>query len=172
MSISLDVHPDFRVLAFTAVLAMKTGVTAGIAPGLAVFRRSQNPAMRVGAPTAISSGSGTRLGSSLLVVQFALSLVVVFAGVLLTRTLRNLETLDPAAYLYLPQVPKVPGGVTFDRIQGPETDSALLGTGRPTGLGTRCAAGDHRTLHRHVCFLVARADASEFFALPLRCQCE
>jgi predicted permease len=95
MSIKIDIHPDLRVLLFTAMLAVLTGLVAGIAPAVGVFRRNQNPSVRGGASNAINSGSGTRIGRVLMVFQFALSLVVVFAGVLLTQTLRNLETLDP-----------------------------------------------------------------------------
>jgi predicted permease len=95
MSVTIDVYPDLRVLGFTALLAVITGIAAGIAPAIGVFRQSQNPALKAGAPAALNSRTGTLLGRALIVLQFALSLVVVFAGVLLTRTLRNLETLDP-----------------------------------------------------------------------------
>lgn len=95
MSITLDVHPDLRVLAFTLVLALMTGLSAGIAPAIGAARRNQSPALRAGSPKAMDSRSGSLLGRALTVMQVALSLVVVFAAVLLARTLRNLETLDP-----------------------------------------------------------------------------
>jgi predicted permease len=95
MSISLDVHPDLRVLAFTSLLAIITGIVAGLAPAIVVARRNQSPALRIGTSQTMGSGAGSRLGRALTVMQVALSLVVVFAAVLLTRTLNNLETLDP-----------------------------------------------------------------------------
>jgi predicted permease len=95
MSITLDVYPDLRVLGFTSLLALMTGLAAGMAPAIGAARRNQSPALRAGAPKAMDSRSGNRLGRALTVMQVALSFVVVFAAVLLARTLRNLETLDP-----------------------------------------------------------------------------
>jgi predicted permease len=95
MSISLDVHPDLRVLAFTSLLALLTGIAAGLAPAIGAARRNQSPALRTGTSTTIDSRAGIRLGPALTVMQVALSLVVVLAAVLLTRTLDNLEALDP-----------------------------------------------------------------------------
>jgi predicted permease len=95
MSITLDVHPDLRVLGFTSLLAFLTGIGAGIAPAIAAARRKQGPGLRAGSPNAIDSRGGSRLGRALTVLQVALSLVVVVAAVLLARTVRNLETLDP-----------------------------------------------------------------------------
>ncbi len=95
MSISLDVHPDLRVLAFTSAIALVTGIAAGIAPAIAAARKDQSPALRTGNAPAMGSRGSFRLGRALTATQVALSLVVVFAAVLLVRTLRNLETLDP-----------------------------------------------------------------------------
>jgi predicted permease len=95
MSITLDVHPDLRVLGFTSLLALMTGIAAGIAPAIGAARQNQSPALRAGSPNAMDSRSGSHLGRALTIMQVALSLVVVFSAVLLARTLRNLETLDP-----------------------------------------------------------------------------
>ena len=95
MSITLDVHPDLRVLGFTSLLALMSGIAAGIAPAIGAVRPNQSPALRAGSPKALNSNSGSHLGRALTVMQVALSLVVVFAAVLLAQTLRNLETLDP-----------------------------------------------------------------------------
>jgi predicted permease len=95
MSITLDVHPDLRVLAFTSLLALMSGIAAGIAPAIAAARPNQSPALRAGSPKAMDSNSGGYLGRALTVMQVALSLVVVSAALLLAQTLRNLEALDP-----------------------------------------------------------------------------
>jgi predicted permease len=95
MAIALDVSPDARVLSFTGILAVATGIAAGIAPVARVLRSNQSSAVNANAPRTMHSGSGARLGRGLMTVQLALSLVVVFAAVLLTRTFRNLQTLDP-----------------------------------------------------------------------------
>jgi predicted permease len=94
MSITLDVHPDSRVLAFNLTLALITGIIAGMAPAIGATRKRQSPALRTGFNT-MESRTKSKLGRGLTVIQVALSLVVVLAAVLLIRTLRNLETLDP-----------------------------------------------------------------------------
>jgi predicted permease len=95
MSITLDVHPDLRVLGFTSLLALTTGLAAGIAPAIGAVRRNQSPALRASPQRAMDSRCGGHIGTALTVMQVALSLAVVFAAVLLARTLHNLETLDP-----------------------------------------------------------------------------
>ncbi len=54
MSITLDVHPDLRVLSFTLVLAFMVGLSAGIAPAIGAARRNQGPALRTGYPKAMA----------------------------------------------------------------------------------------------------------------------
>src|SRR5262249_39263357 len=72
MSISLDVDPDQRVLAFTSLLALITGIAAGLAPAVGAARRNQSPALRTGSPKSLDSRSGSRLGRVLTVMQVAL----------------------------------------------------------------------------------------------------
>lgn len=95
MSVTLDVTPDRRILAFSACLSLIAGIAAGLAPALQAARKDQSPALRAGSPRLAHSGSQSRLGRGLVVGQIALSLVVVFAAALLMRTFRNLETMDP-----------------------------------------------------------------------------
>jgi predicted permease len=95
MAIHLDVHPDLRVFGFTSLLALAAGVGAGIVPAVGALRKDQSSPLRKGSLQVMSARSEARLGSVLIVAQIALSMVVVFAAVLLLRTLRNLETFDP-----------------------------------------------------------------------------
>jgi predicted permease len=95
MSITLDVHPDLRVLGFTSMLALMAGVAAGITPAMSLLRKNRQPMPRAGTSNAMNSRLVSRAGPALTVTQIALSLLVVLAAVLLTRTLRNLETVDP-----------------------------------------------------------------------------
>jgi predicted permease len=94
MSITLDVRPDLRVLAFTSLLGVITGIAAGIAPAIGVLRKNQSPALG-GSFHTMTPRTGIRLCRILTVMQIALSLVVVVGAALLARTLRNLESLDP-----------------------------------------------------------------------------
>ncbi|HUH61637.1 MAG TPA: ABC transporter permease, partial [Terracidiphilus sp.] len=95
MSITLDVHPDPRVLVFTTLVALLTGIGSGLAPAIGAARKDQSKALRAGPASAMDTRTGSRLGRALTAGQIALSLVVVFCATLLVRTLRNLETLDP-----------------------------------------------------------------------------
>jgi predicted permease len=91
---SLDLTPDWRVLAFTATLATLTCLVFGLAPALQAARTSPGEAMK-------SSGRSTTAGRqwlgvrrALVVSQVALSLVLLVGALLFVRTLRNLQTVD------------------------------------------------------------------------------
>ena len=89
--VTLNVHPDLRVLAFTLLIALTTGIAFGMAPALRATRPTASP----GSSRVTTTRTGRSLGRALVVVQVALSLVLVVGAGLLIRTLRNLETLDP-----------------------------------------------------------------------------
>ena len=92
---SIDVHLplDFRLLAFTAGLSLMTGILFGVAPAFRITRIEPGAAMKSGA---FAAGPGRRLtlGRTLVVVQVALSLLLVSGAGLLARTLWNLLQLD------------------------------------------------------------------------------
>ncbi len=80
---------DARVLAFTAVVALLTGILTGAVPAWQLARRDLTPALKAGA------GEGryqrSRLRSALLVAQVALTVVLIVGAGLFTRSLRNVE---------------------------------------------------------------------------------
>ena len=81
----VEIHPDWRVLFFTLLLALGTGVVFGLAPALHAARCSLNSTLK--AEGAWSRGS--RMRDVLVVAQFALSLVLLIgAGLLLHSTIR------------------------------------------------------------------------------------
>jgi predicted permease len=92
LSMDLDVHPDVRVLVFTAALCVVTGILFGLAPAFRGSRVSLSPALLTRGPGAdpFSSRGRLSLGKALVVVQVAVSLVLVVGAGLLVRTLRNL----------------------------------------------------------------------------------
>ena len=82
---------DVRIIAFTAAVALLTGVAAGVAPALQL-RRDLTPALKAGA------GEGryqhSRLRSALLIGQVALTMVLIVGAGLFARSLRNVEGQD------------------------------------------------------------------------------
>jgi len=88
----LDLHPDARALAFTAALALLTGVLFGLAPAMRSARASLTPALST------RGSAGTRgafsTGKALVIAQVALSLVLLIGAGLFVETLRNLRSQD------------------------------------------------------------------------------
>lgn len=84
---------DLTVLAFTCVTALVVGVIFSLAPLAEVFRISPATALQQGG-RGVSGGVQHRIRSFLVVVQIALSVVLLVAAGLLTRTFINLQQLD------------------------------------------------------------------------------
>ncbi|HEY6945586.1 MAG TPA: ABC transporter permease [Candidatus Acidoferrum sp.] len=94
----IDTRPDARVLAFTLGIALLTGILFGIAPAFRGSRINVAPALKEGGSGSDSAkvpGRRFGLGSSLIVAQVALSVVVLTGAGLLVRTLANLRKIDP-----------------------------------------------------------------------------
>src|SRR5207247_7214912 len=86
--------PDARVLAFAVGLSVATAVAFGLAPALRAIDAGRTAA--VGTNQRHALGQATMRGMRALVVgQLALSVVVVFAALLLGRTLVNFMRIDP-----------------------------------------------------------------------------
>src|SRR5213594_3770767 len=83
---------DARVIAFTAAVALLTGILTGAVPAWQLARRDLTPALKAGA------GEGryqrSRLRSALLVAQVALTVVLIIGAGLFARSLRNVEGQD------------------------------------------------------------------------------
>ncbi|HKH47986.1 MAG TPA: ABC transporter permease, partial [Thermoanaerobaculia bacterium] len=93
---SVDLRPDLPILGFTAAVAIFTGILFGLAPALRATRVELAPTLKESARSVAGQGAGGRwqLGKLLVVVQFALSLLLVMGAGLFLRTLQNLERLD------------------------------------------------------------------------------
>src|SRR5208282_4197244 len=95
----LDLHPDARVLLFTIGVALLTGIGFGLAPAFRGTRINVAPALKenAGSLSAASHAGGRRfgLGSALVVMQVALSMVVLIGAGLLLRTLEKLKSINP-----------------------------------------------------------------------------
>jgi len=90
----LDLPLDGRVLAFTIMVAGATALLFGLAPALRATRMNLTAEFQGGART-LGSGARSRLGQALMVVQIALSLVLLVGCGLFVRTLHNLQAVDP-----------------------------------------------------------------------------
>jgi len=83
------------VLAFTFGLSIATGILAGLVPALSMTRGDFNEALKqgLGRTDATSGSSATR--SALVVIEVALSLVLLIGAGLMIRSLRKMQTIDP-----------------------------------------------------------------------------
>jgi putative ABC transport system permease protein len=89
----LDLTLDVRVLAFTASVAVLTGLLFGIAPAWRGTRADPQSAMKANARGVIE-GTKSRLGKVLVSAQVALSLVLVVGAGLMLSTFWKLTSLD------------------------------------------------------------------------------
>jgi predicted permease len=89
---------DLRVLGFTVVVSLLTGILFGIAPTFRSMRVDLTPALKEGEGSSTRSGRGGgkwfSVGNALVVAQVALAIVVLVGAGLLVRTLANLRSVD------------------------------------------------------------------------------
>jgi putative ABC transport system permease protein len=90
----LDLTIDLRVLAFTAGVAILTGLLFGLTPAWRGTRVDPQSAMKAN-PRGVIEGSRFGLGKGLVVIQVALSLLLVVSAGLMLTTFFKLETVDP-----------------------------------------------------------------------------
>ena len=93
LDVDLDLGPDIRVFAFTAGVAVLTGILFGLAP---VWRSShvQPQAALKTSSRGLIQCSRFSLGKALVVFQIAMSAVLVLAAGLMLSTFRNLVWMD------------------------------------------------------------------------------
>lgn len=87
--IHLAVQLDWRILGFTAAAAMLTALIFGTAPAIRATRASLRPASR---GAAVNEGLSLRRG--LVAIQLAITLVLLFGGLLFLQTFRNLANVE------------------------------------------------------------------------------
>src|SRR3954470_5080463 len=85
---------DWRIFAFTALLAIATCFLFGLMPAMRVTGTSPGAAMKAGSRGSSDTRERFGLRRALVVVQVALSLVLVVGALLFVRSLRNLTTID------------------------------------------------------------------------------
>lgn len=91
--LALNLKLDLRVLGFTIAVSLLTGLVFGLAPALRATRVDLTPALKDNARN-LAGGSRSILTKSLIVVQVAMSLVLLVGAGLFVRTLSNLQNVD------------------------------------------------------------------------------
>ena len=92
--VELDVSPDGRVLAFTLLLSLVTGIICGLAPAFQASKPDLVPALK---DELLAVGRGYRrfgLRNLLVISQIAISLVLLIGAGLLLRTIQKLRGQD------------------------------------------------------------------------------
>jgi predicted permease len=92
---TLTIATDWRVLLFTAGLAMATCLVFGIAPALRAARILPASAMKSGGRSMTAGRERFSVQRLMVVTQIAVSLVLLVAALLFVRSFRNLITFDP-----------------------------------------------------------------------------
>ena len=90
----IEVAIDWRVLLFTAVLVIFTGIASGVAPALQSSRVELTESLKAGSRGATLSTS-RRVRSTLVVTELALAVLLVSGAGLLIRSLYALSHLNP-----------------------------------------------------------------------------
>jgi len=93
-SVFLALSPDLRVFGFAAALAGLTCILFGLAPAMRATRIELGAVMKTGGRGLTATRERFSLRRALVVVQVALSLVLVAGAVLFSRSLGKLTTVD------------------------------------------------------------------------------
>jgi predicted permease len=91
---ALNPQLDWRVLGFTLGLSLLTGIIFGLAPAWRATNVDLTPTLKDSARSS-SSAARSLLGRSLVVMQVALSLLLLVGAGLFLRTLLNLQRVEP-----------------------------------------------------------------------------
>ena len=92
--IFVDLTPDWRVFGFITLVAIAACLLFGLSPALKATRTDPGKTMQSGGRASTDAHEALRLRRGLVVVQVALSMVLVVGAVLFARTLRNLTMVD------------------------------------------------------------------------------
>ena len=93
-SVFVALDPDWRVFAFAAALALTTCVLFGLAPAVRATHAAPASAMKTGNRSVTDGRERFGLRRALVVVQVALSLVLMVGALLFVRSLANLRNAD------------------------------------------------------------------------------
>ena len=86
--------PDLRILSFTFVLTLVTGIVFGLLPALRASKPDQWATLKDTVGAVAGSGGSLFLRKGLVAAQVALSFLLLFGAGLFVRSLQNLQTTD------------------------------------------------------------------------------
>ncbi len=89
------IHLDLRVLGFTTIVTLLTGLLFGTMPAIEAVRTSPREPLQEGATAAGGSARRGRARSVLVVTEIALALILLMGGGLLIRSFQRLMAVDP-----------------------------------------------------------------------------
>jgi predicted permease len=92
---SMEASLDLKVLAFTFMVSVLTGVAAGLFPALHLSRSNVNQALKEGLGRTDSDSGGNTTRNTLVVVEVSLSLVLLVGAGLMIRSFQFLREVNP-----------------------------------------------------------------------------
>jgi len=92
--IPLSVSPDSRIMGFTLLISIFTGVLFGLAPAIRAARIDLTASLKEGARNLAGHGSRFNLTKALVALQVAICLLMLVGGGLFVRTFQKLENQD------------------------------------------------------------------------------
>jgi macrolide transport system ATP-binding/permease protein len=93
--IDLNPQPDWRVLTFSLVVALLSGIFFGLAPALQTARWNLTEGLRERASTGGGAGNRFNVRSMLVVVQIAISLLLLIGSGLFLKSFYKAQAIDP-----------------------------------------------------------------------------
>jgi putative ABC transport system permease protein len=90
-----EISMDLKVLGFTFLISVATGLIFGLAPAVQAARFNQIDTLKEGGRDAATGGGGKRLRSVLVMAEVAISLVLLIGAGLLINSFLRLRNVDP-----------------------------------------------------------------------------
>jgi len=94
-TLQLNLGADWRVLAFTAIVALATCILFDLIPALRSSRATPSVALKSGTRGTTSGRERFSFQRTLVITQIALAMVLLVSALLFVRSFRNLMTFDP-----------------------------------------------------------------------------
>jgi putative ABC transport system permease protein len=90
-----EITLDLKVLGFTLLVSILTGLIFGLAPAIQAVRMNQSETLKEGGRDSVTGRSGKRLRGLLVTAEVAVSLVLLIAAGLLINSFLRLRNTDP-----------------------------------------------------------------------------